>query len=320
MINRTMVRTRVIQTLFAYYQAEDSTPAQARKALLRSFTDTYALYIQLFGFAGELIRYAEQQMEESEARARATHTHFMPDRRFINNRLADDLFHHHELRHFTEEYQLSWDAGMNAVSSVYKEMLTTPFWKNYMQLETVTYDDDKHLFRRIYQDLLPRNEEIIPALEEMEVVLDRNHWATDFDVVLSYVIKTLKRFKEHTSSDSLSDQVPLLPMFDKEEELAFGQDLLQAAIEHHDTYMEMINRHLKNWDADRVAYMDRIIMMTALAEILSFPEIALEVSLNEYIEIAKQYSSDKSHTFINGILDQVLKEEKDNHALFKSYK
>ena len=106
-------------------------------------------------------------------------------------------------------------------------------------------------------------------------------------------------------------------MFDKEDELQFGQELLRLTIENRKGYEQLINGHLHNWEADRVAYMDRIIMLTALTEVLNFPDIALEISLNEYLEIAKEYSGEKSHIFINGILDQVLKEEKDNNLLLK---
>ncbi len=301
-----MVRTRVVQTLFAYYQREDASPAEARKSLQKSFEDLYALYIHLFGFANELIKYAELQIEENRARAKATHSAYIPDRKFINNKFAADLFNHREIRHWTEEYKLDWDAGMNAITSMYKLLQSQPFFLNYMQQETTSYEDDRHVFRRIYQDLLPNNESVHQSLEDMEIALDRNHWSTDFEVVLSYVIKTMKQFKKE------GDEPRLLPMFENEDELNFGMDLLQQTIDHRNEYSQMIDKYLHNWEADRVAYMDRIIMLTALTEILQFPNIALEVSLNEYIEIAKEYSSEKSHLFINGILDNILKEQNIN--------
>ncbi len=303
MINRTMVRTRVVQTLFAYFQREDATPVMALKSLRKSYEDLYALYIHLFGFANELIRYSELQMEESRNRAKATHTAYTPNRKFINNRFAADLFNHHELRRWTEEYHLDWDAGMNAVANMYKILQSQPFFLAYMQAEESTYEDDRRVFRRIYQDLLPNNDSIHQALEDMEIALDRNHWSTDFEVVLSYVIKTMKLFKKE------GDEPRLLPMFENEGELHFGLELMQKTIEHRSEYSRLIDKYLKNWEADRVAYMDRIIMLTALTEILCFPNIALEISLNEYIEIAKEYSSEKSHIFINGILDNILKEQ-----------
>ena len=318
MINRTMVRTRVVQTLFAYYQNEGQTPSVARKALEKSFSDTYSLYIALMDLVSQINLYAEQQLEEAASRAKATHTVYVPNRRFVDNRFAAQLYNNRMLRHFVEEYAIRWDNGQDAIRSVYKAITDSRLYKDYMQQPEVTYEDDRRVWRKIFSDIIPANDDMISALEEMEVVLDHNHWATDFEVVASYVVKTIKRFHEEQAGDTpyLADQ-PLLPMFEKEEELQFGQNLLQYTIDNQPGYEQLINKHLHNWEADRVAYMDRIIMLTALAEILNFPEIALEISLNEYLEIAKEYSGEKSHIFINGILDQVLKEEKDNNLLLK---
>ena len=146
----------------------------------------------------------------------------------------------------------------------------------------------------------------------MEVQTDRQNWNTDLETVSSYVVKTIRAFHE----DSTPDQ-PLLEMFDTEEELNFGVQLLEHAIEKRQQYDELISRHLRNWDVKRLAYMDQIILYVALAEILNFPEIALEVSLNEYLELAKEYSSEKSHIFINGLLDVILKSLNEDDALVK---
>jgi N utilization substance protein B len=147
----------------------------------------------------------------------------------------------------------------------------------------------------------------------MELVLDQNYWTQEIDIILSYVVKTIKRFKQTNGDDQ-----PLLQMFDSEEEVNFAKDLLRLSIEKHDEYNELVVSHLKNWDADRIAYMDKIILQTALTEILNFPDIALEVSLNEYLEIAKEYSSEKSHIFINGILDEILRKYKQENNLLKA--
>lgn len=147
----------------------------------------------------------------------------------------------------------------------------------------------------------------------MELVLDQNYWTQEIDIILSYVVKTIKRFKQTNGDDQ-----PLLQMFDSEEEVNFAKDLLRLSIEKHEEYNELVVSHLKNWDADRIAYMDKIILQTALTEILNFPDIALEVSLNEYLEIAKEYSSEKSHIFINGILDEILRKYKQENNLLKA--
>ncbi len=152
------------------------------------------------------------------------------------------------------------------------------------------------------------------ALEELEVVLDKSNWTTDADVIISYVIKTIKRFKEDSTPDT-----PLLEMFDNEDEVQFATNLLEKAINGHEEYEHMINTHLKGWDADRIADMDRVILETALAEILEFEDIAMTISLNEYIELAKTYSGDKSYMFINGILTEILRDLKNEGKFFKGF-
>lgn len=308
-----MVRTRVVQTLFAYYKNPDKTLLTARKELNKSFADTYDLYFSLLDFANELTAYAQRQLEDQSARARATHSSWAPNRRFVQNRLAQQLFDNRALRARIQEQQLSWDSGMQAVADVYKRLTESEFYRQYMEAETCTYNDDKRIWRQIYQHLLTGNEVLNDALEEMELVLDKTNWTTDMEVVLSYVIKTIKRFGEDSTPET-----PLLEMFDNEDEVRFASSLLEKAIKEHDQFEQLINSHLKGWDAERIAYMDRIIIEAALAEITEFENIALTVSMNEYIELAKEYSGDKSYMFINGILTEILRDLKNEGSLFKA--
>ena len=308
-----MVRTRVVQTLFAYYKDPDKTMLSARKELNKSFADTYDLYFVLLDFANELTAYAQRQLEDQQARAKATHSGWTPNRRFVQNRLAQQLFDNRALRARIQEQQLSWDSGMPAVSDVYRKLTESAFYKEYMTADHCTYEDDKRIWRQIYQHLMPENEVLYDSLEEMELVLDKAYWTTDADTVLSYVIKTIKRFAQDSTPET-----PLLEMFDNEGEVRFATTLLEKAIEGHEQFEQLINTHLKGWDADRIAYMDRIILETALAEILSFDEIAITVSLNEYIELAKNYSGDKNYMFINGILTEILRDMKNDGSLFKA--
>ena len=308
-----MVRTRVVQTLFAYYKDEGKTTLTARKELQKSFADTYDLYFILLDFVNELTAYAQQQLEEQVTRARATHSDWRPNRRFVDNKFAQQLFDNRALRTRMQEQRLSWDTGMAAVSDTYRQLVESDFYRKYMEAPECSYDDDKRLWRQIYQYLLLNNEVLEDALDEMEVVLDKANWTTDVDIVLSYVIKTVKRFQEDSTPDT-----PLLEMFDNEDELQFAMQLLETALKGHERSEQLINSHLKGWEADRIADMDRVLIETALAEITTFPEIAITVSLNEYIELAKAYSGDKSYMFINGILNEILRDLQAEEKLFKA--
>lgn len=302
MINRTMVRTRVMQTLFAYYTDGEKTPSQARKELVKSFSDTYNLYMMLLALADELTTYAQNQIAEQEQRAKITHQKFAPNRRFADNSFAAQVFQNRTLRRVMDAGHLTWDAGLNAMPALFKKLQEQYYYQLFMDKEQPTYEEEKELWKKIYSMLLPDNEDLITALEEMEVCLDQQNWETDLNVVLSYVVKTIKRF----SLDNGADQ-PLLEMFDSEDELQFAQQLLEQTIAHKPEYDKTVEEHLKNWDMERIPLMDRVLLVMALTELNQFPEIAHQVSLNEYIELAKEYSSDKSYVFINGILDEILK-------------
>ena len=307
-----MVRTKVVQTLYAYYKDGEKTPLKARHELLKSYSDTYSLYAMLLDFVNELTRYAREQNEEAAARAKVTHSTFRPNTRFQDNKFAAQMFENKALRHIMENEHLEWDAGLSAVAGIYKQMLDSAFYKDYLALKECTYEDDTKGWRRIYTELMSESETMQSALDELELVLDRQNWTTDADLVISYIIKTIKRFKPDSTPET-----PLLEMFDSEDELNFAMTLLEKALTGHEEYEQQINTHLKGWEADRIAYMDRIILETALAEILTFEDIALTVSMNEYIEIAKEYSGEKSYMFINGILSEILRDQKNNGDFFK---
>jgi N utilization substance protein B len=313
MINRTLIRIKVVQTLFGYYQNEGLLPSEARKQLLRNFADCYDLYILLLDFASALTTYADEQLQERIARSQATHTPFTPNRRFIRNRFAEQLFTNQRLRRELEERHLSWEAGMPAVKAVYLSLVATDWYKQYMEQQECTYEDDKRIWRKIYTELLPGNEAMLSALDEMELELDHFTWVTDLDFVLSYVVKSVRKFREEEGVEQ-----SLLEMFDSEEDLEFATSLLQHTIEQRDEYDALIDAHLKNWDPERVALMDRIILLVALAEITNYPEIALQISLNEYIEIAKEYSGEKNYFFINGILDEIIRQLRREDKLLKA--
>lgn len=314
MINRTLVRTKVIQTLYAYYKVEGKSPLTARKELLKSFSDTYSLYMLMLSFADELTSFAEAQIEANKAKAAIMHQTYVPNRRFVNNKVSQLLFNNRRLRTYLEEQHLHWDAAHPAITAIYKQLIDCPFYKEYMCLESATFEDDKQLWRKIYGNLLMDNEHLQSALEELEVVLDYQGWTIDIDLILTYVVKTIKRFKLENGDDQ-----ELLEMFDSEDELTFAKELLGRTISHADEYREMIAQSSKNWESDRIAYMDYIILITAITEITQFNDIALEISMNEYIELAKEYSGDKSYTFINGILNKIVQDLRQANKLFKLF-
>lgn len=312
MINRTLVRCKVVQTAFAHLQNTSSLSiAKARKDLLNRFADVYDLYALLLLFSTEITTYGENTISEAINRARATHTNYTPNYRFVRNRWAEQVFQNRQLRQIVTDEHLSWEAGMEAVSAIYKEIIESRAYSDYMSADD-SYENDKQIWRKIYTDILPDNTVLVTALDEMELRLDHQNWPTDLDYALSYVFKTVKQFREENGADQ-----ELLKMFDNDEELDFGQQLITDVLTHYEEYNVLIDKSLKNWDPDRIAWMDRIIMLVAISELVSQPAIAIEITMNEYIELAKEYSGDKDYLFINGILDEVVRELKRQEKIFK---
>ncbi len=313
MINRTLVRTKVVQTLFSYCHDGGKTPFSAERELLKDFSDTYSLYFLLLDLVNELTNEAQMRIEEAQERAQIMHEDYNPNPRFVNNLFAAQLFENRQMRNYIVERKLAWDVAHESLSVLYKQIVDSDDYKAYMAAEESSYEADKAIWRKLFCHVLAGNEQIEAALEELEIALDGKNWSTDMDVVMSYIVKTIKRFQVELGADQ-----PLLEMFDTEEELAFAKKLLRTSIEHSEEYMEMVATKLRNWDADRIAYMDKIILNVALAELMNFPDIAIQVTLNEYIEIAREYSTENSPQFINGILEEILRELKEQNKLLKA--
>ncbi len=312
MINRTLVRTKVVTELFAFYNDGSKTKLTAEKELLHSFSDVYNLYFLQLEFVNYLTSYAQQRLDEAVEIAAAMHKEYSVNSRFTQNRFAQQLFENRILRRYVEEEKLSWESAHAAVETLYKQITDSELYKEYMASSESSYEADKTLWRKIFSQILADNPQMEEAFDELEVSLDASGWVTDMNIVMSYVVKTIKRFREENGADQ-----PLLEMFDSEEELDFAKALLRDAIANGDKYDKMVADCLKNWDPERIAYMDKIILTVALAELFSFPEIPVQVTLNEYLDLAREYSTENSPQFINGILDEIVQRQRKQNSMLK---
>lgn len=313
MINRTLVRTKVVQTIFACSYNEEATQLRAKQYMLDSFADTYSLYMLMFDLVNEMVRTAEDKIAFETERAKVRHEVYTPNLNFVNNRFATQIFNNRQLRTYLEENHLCWDAAHEQLRQIWKLISESDCYKNYMELEAPTYEDDKMIWRKIVTDILADNEVLTDALDELEVALDRKGWTTDANVVLSYIVKTIKLFQEEEGANQR-----MLEMFDTEDELNFAKQLLLLSFNNREEYHALIEKHLQGWDMNRIAKMDTTILQVALAEIIGFADIALEISINEYVELAKEYSGEKSFQFVNGILEEIVKELKAENKLIKA--
>lgn len=315
MINRTLVRTKVVQTLFAYYKDENKSLLTAQKDMLEAFVHSYSLYFVMLDLINELTRIESEKIDATHRIAIAKHENFVPSLNFLNNKFAQQVFDNRALRSYIYEHQLKWDAAYIQLETIYNEIHEADFFQEYQALEAPTYEDDKRIWRKIFEKIIANNDTFDIALEEIELHMTEKNtfWTSEVNVILSFVLKTIKRFEEENGEDQ-----KLLEMFDSENEVTFAKQLMQYSIENAEEYEQLINNKLVNWDPERIAYMDRIIMQVALAEIMHFPNIAIQVSLNEYIEIAREYSTESSPAFVNGIIDKIVHDLKAENKLLKA--
>ena len=307
MINRALLRVKVIQILYSHYKGGGKSLPLAEKDLFFSLEKTYDLYLHLLQLSLNVTRYASDRIDVRRNKLRPTEEDLHPNTRFIENRFIQQLSGNEQLNAYLKKNKLSWVNYPELIKNLYEEIVAADFYAEYMNAAKVDYGADKDVWRKIYKKIFLTNEELDEAIEEQSIF-----WIDDIELVISFVIKTIKRFESENGFEQ-----ELLPMFRDEEDREFGTKLLKCALENEDEYLKIIDRHTRNWDLDRIAFMDILIMQTALAEVCNFPTIPINVTLNEYIELSKNYSTEKSATFVNGVLDNVVNQLKSENKLIK---
>jgi len=311
MLNRPLIRTKVVQNLYSYYQQADKTNVTVYKDLNSSCAETYDLYHLMLQLISEITREAELRTEALKEKFFATEEERNPRMNFVNNKFAEQVFYNRQLASYFENNKVLkhfWADNMEVIDNVYQQIRESDQYAKYMALNNPTYEDDKTIWRQIFSKIFDDNAFLKSCFEDNAL-----YWVSDYDTVISFCIKTIKRF----SQDNGAEQ-PLLPLFESAEDERFAHKLLEAAINHGEEYRELINQRLKNWKLERLAAMDLAIMQTAVAEIMTFSQIPIQVSINEYIELAKEYSSEQSPKFVNGILDDIVKQLKNENRLIKA--
>lgn len=307
MINRTLIRLKIVQLVYSYYQNGGKNIDSAEKELLFSLSKAYDLYNYLLMLIIAVTRFAEEQVERLERNNKISHSDQVINRRFAENLFVQQLEVNKQLIDFKETQKKSWDNDKDYIKSLYNKIVISDIYKEYMSAEESSYMADREVWRKIYKNIIMKDEEIDNVLEEQSL-----YWNDDKEVVDTFVLKTIKRFEEKNGADQ-----ELMPEYKDEEDREFAIRLFRRAILNDEDYRSLINQNVKNWEFSRLAYMDVIIMQIALAEILSFPAIPVSVTINEFVEIAKYYSTAKSGGYINGIIDSIVKKLRADNKLLK---
>ena len=308
MINRVLIRLKIVQIIYAYYQNGGKNLDTAEKELFFSLSKAYDLYNYLLLLMVEVTKQANKKLNAAKNKLIPTKEELFPNTKFVENRFIAQLEVNKQLLDFAGNQKKTWENEADFVKSLCEQIMESDIYKEYMASETSSYEEDREVWRKIYKKIIFNNAELDQVLEDQSL-----YWNDDKEIVDTFVLKTIKRFEEKNGAKQ-----ELLPEFKDDEDQDFARRLFRRAILNSDYYRHLISENTKNWDLDRVAFMDVIIMQIALAEVLSFPNIPVSVSLNEYVEIAKLYSTPKSGGFINGTLDGIVNQLNKENKLTKN--
>lgn len=310
MISRRLLRIKVLKEVFSCLNANQSSPENIDKHLKISVLKTYELYHHLMQLAEEICRYDEQQLEFGRQKMLATDSERNPNTKLSDNEFVKLVEANTALQKFCEKHLLSWKTSESAIKKIYQALTESELYKSYMASSTRSFNEDKAFIISFFEQQLEDSEPLLSTLEEQSIL-----WIDDVEFALSQVVKTFKSFTQKQRPDA-----PLLPLYKDAADEEFAARLLRRAVTCSEEYRTLIDRHTSNWDVERIAFMDIVIMITAIAELVEFSDIPIKVSLNEYIEIAKYYSTPNSSTFINGVLDKVVDELRTKKLLQKTDK
>ena len=296
MINREIIRIKIVQLTYAYYQNGNKNIDTAEKELFFSLSKAYDLYNYLLALMVAVAKEAKRRLEIAESKARREGTE-KPSARFAFNRFTLQLEENRQLSEFIGNQKHTWADEPEFVGKLFEQIEQSQIYKDYMASKEDNYAADRELWRKIYRTLIQDNPDLDALFEEQSL-----YWNDDKEIVDTFVLKTIKRCDEQNGSKQ-----ELLPEYDSEEDKDYARKLFRASILNADEYQRYMSETSRNWDFSRLAYMDVVIMQIAIAELMTFPSIPVSVTINEFVEIAKLYSTPKSGGYINGMLDTIAR-------------
>ena len=309
MLSRRLLRTKVVKAVYAHMQCEGATPMASEKSLLQSIDRAYDLYFHLLALVPEIAEYAAERIRIGENKKLPTYDDLHPNRKFVENRVVVRLAEDEALQAELKSRKLSWANNEDLIVALYNALIRQPFYQKYMLSEERSFREDAQLVSDIYMNMLEEFEPLESALEEQSVL-----WNDDLGFMLTMVSRTILSMREAHES------IKLMPQFKSEEDLDYSKSLLRNTIASYERVALMLDNSMSNWDIERVALMDKIILITAIAEAENFPSIPVRVTMNEFIDIAKCYSTSSSGSFINGVLDKMISQLVEEGKIVKSGK
>ena len=309
MVNRRYLRTKVMQAIFAHTLNEKENIVSGEKKLADSIEQCYKLFLYLFSIFPELKRYRLNKFEDQKSKINPTKDDLHPNTKFVDNLVINQIEENEALKKLWVTYKVIWpNVYQDIIIQLYRAIDEMPEFKDYMQQEEMSYGEDKKIILDIIANCFAENKQLHWFFGEMNV-----HWFDDYNEALMMAYQNIDSFKKAKTTDNKIDS-----LLKNIEEKDFYIDLYRKTILHSVEFETMIELKLQNWERERIMVMDMILMKMALCELTEYPTIPVKVIVNEYIELAKAYSSAKSGTFINGILDKLIIQLKEENRLHKT--
>ena len=307
MLNRRHIRTKVMQVIYALKRSEDVNLASEEKFLNSSMDSMYSLYLVMLSLLIKVHDKSKDQQEKSQQKHLLTTEDLNPNMKFIKNALLVQMSDSQSLKNAFERYKIqNWELDNEYVEVIFRSILESDIYASYMNSK-FSFNNDKQCVVDLFKEVIAPNEKLYDYLEDRNLT-----WLDDLPVVNTALVKLLNKAKENSSDDYFMPQ-----LFKDDEDKEFGIELLRNTVLNIESYTQEISLKTQNWDKDRIADIDFVLLQMAICEFHEFPSIPTKVSINEYIEIAKEYSTPKSNVFINGVLDKIVKEHDENKTLNK---
>lgn len=308
MISRRLIRVKVLQLLYAYFNGNNSEGLpKYEKDLQKSIEKSYDLYHLFFILLLDVNRYAQDKIELRKTKLIASDEDLNPNTKFVDNKVVRQLEQTEALRVYADANVLNWNATPELIKHIYNVMVESDSYKAYMASADYTYDADRKFVINFFNEYMVDDDMLYQILEENSIF-----WNDDIEFVLSMNIKTVEKLKETSESASLMN------LFKNDDDRRFATDLFCKTILNHEANETLIREHIKNWDIERLAQMDLLVIELAIVEITNFDNIPVKVSFNEYIDLARFYSTERSNAFVNGILDKIINKLKAEGKIKKT--
>lgn len=307
MYSRRLLRIKVMQLLYAYLKTGSSSLDLSEKELFHSIQKTFDLYHYLILLVLDIRMYAIGRIELALNKKQPSYEDLNPNNRFTDNQLLNQLAENRQLRSILEQKKMGWNQYPELIKKLYKEMVVSEWYREYMSNKENSYELDREAVCLFFSEFLLYSEDLEQNLEEQSI-----YWNDEVDFVINMIVKTLKRFRASQGSEAR-----LMKMYKSDDDETFTRTLFRKSIVNFDEYLRLIEGFSHNWDIERIAFLDNLIMVMAITEMTEFPDIPVKVSFNEYIELAKLYSTDKSSHFVNGVLDKIIQQLRSEKRIVK---